>query len=104
MRLFGDDFQIKEGKSALNGFTRQFEVDGKDQISPKDFLVAVRPKVVGKLKENKQTKVKMVLICEMERTVMSTGEIIGDEAAFHSQIEINLEANESDIFNEMREP
>ena len=102
MSLFGEDFQIRKEKSALQDFTRQFVIDGQDGFSPKDFLVATKPKITEKLKENKQTKTKMILSCEMERAVMSTGEVIQDSAAFHSQIEINLEGNdENEIFNEM---
>ena len=98
------DFQIRKEKSALNNFTRQFVIDGKDGFSPKDFLIATKPKIIEKLKENKQTKTKMILFCDMERAVMSTGEVIQDEAAFHSQIEINLDAtDENEIFNEMKD-
>ena len=102
MSFFGEDFQIRKEKSALQDFTRQFIIDWKEGYSPKDFLGAVKLKVVGKLKENKQTKVKMILGCRMERAVMCTGEVVRDEAAFHSQIEENLEADdENEIFEEM---
>ena len=102
MSFFGEKFPIRKEKSALQDFTRQYVIDGKDGYSPKDFLSAVKPKVVEKLKENKQTKTKMILNCEMERTIMSSGEVIQDPAAFHSHIEINLEgSDENEMFYQM---
>ena len=98
----GEVFQIRKEKSALNNFTRQFVIDGEDNYSPKDFLNAAKPKIIGKLKENKQTKTKMILVCDMERADMSTGEVFQENAAFHSEIEENHEAtDENEIFKEM---
>ena len=85
-----------------NNFTRQFVIDGEDNYSPKDFLNVAKPKIIGKLKENKQTKTKMILVCDMERADMSTGEVFQENAAFHSEIEENHEAtDENEIFKEM---
>ena len=77
-------------------------IDGKDGYSPKDFLEKTKPKIIEKLKENRQTKTKMNLNCEMQRTVMSSGEVIQDPASFHSHIEINLEgSDENEMFYQM---
>ena len=79
-------------------------IDGKDGYSPKDFLEKTKPKIIEKLKENRQTKTKMILNCEMQRTVMSSGEVIQDPASFHSHIEVNLEgSDENEMFYEMTE-
>ena len=40
--------------------------------------------------ENKNTKMKMILICQMQKTDLTTGETIEVEADFHSDIEINI--------------
>ena len=47
---------------------------------------------------------KSVLRCVMERTVVTTGEVIEDEAAFHSGVEMNLEGDSSqEIWEKMIE-
>ena len=104
MSFFGEEFPIHREKSALKDFTRQYVIDGKDGYSPKYFLSAVKPKIIEKLRENRQTKTKMILNCEMQRTAMSSGEVIQDPASFHSHIEINLEgSDENEIFDDMTE-
>ena len=88
----------------MQDLTRQYVIDGKDGYSPKDFLEKTKPKIIEKLKENRQTKTKMILNCEMQRTVMSSGEVIQDPASFHSHIEVNLEgSDENEMFYEMTE-
>ena len=102
--FFWRRFSNPKRKSALNDFTRQYVIDGEEGYSPKDFLGAAKPKIVEKLKENKQTKTKLILTCDMERADIASGEVFQDESAFHSQIEENLEADdENEIFEEMRD-
>ena len=59
---------VKEGKSALKGFAKQFIIQGDDSISPQDFLRKARWHIIKLLQENPQTKVKCVLNCKMSRT------------------------------------
>ena len=59
--LWSFDFVVEEGKSALNGFARQFIIREDDSLSPQDFLRKVRKKVVDLMKNNPQTKVKLIL-------------------------------------------
>ena len=65
---------------------------GEEGFSPRDFLREVKPKVVELFEKNKQTKVKMVLSCLMNKTNVATGEEIVEIASFHSLVETNLEA------------
>ena len=39
----------------------------------------------------RQTKVKLILSCMMEKIDLKSGEVIAQEAAFHSKTEVNLE-------------
>ena len=55
-------------------------------------------------KDNCKTKVKMILKCNMERTNLQAGEVITQEASFHSMIKVNLEGTDLDeLYNEMIE-
>ena len=46
---------MKEGKSALKGFVKQYTIAGIEGFSPRDFLREVKPKVVELFEKNKQT-------------------------------------------------
>ena len=52
----------------------------------------------------RQTKVKLILSCMMEKDDLKIGEVIAKEAAFHSKTEVNLESTDSnDFFSKMKE-
>ena len=59
---------MKEGESALRKFARQFTIDGKSGFDPQTFLDAVRNLILKILRDNRKTKVKLILKCKMERT------------------------------------
>ena len=80
---------MEEEKSAFNGFARQFVIRGDDSLSPQDFLRKVRKKMVDLLKNNPQTKVKMILNCLLVKPNLTTGEEIEDPF-FHSNFQVNL--------------
>ena len=63
-------------------------IDGVDGYIPMSFLSAVRTEVTNLLLDSKQTKVKMVLYCKMERTDLSTGETAETTAPFASRIHL----------------
>ena len=62
------EFELKEGESALRKFVRQFTIDGKSGYDPQTFLEAVRNLVLQILRDNRKTKVKLILKCKMQRT------------------------------------
>ena len=67
----------------------------------KDFL-KLSEIVLKILKETKNTKVKMILNCKMQRTDLRTGEIIEVDAEFHSEIETNLKGkDENKLFDKI---
>ena len=80
-------FSLQKEKSALNSFANMC-IDGVDGYIPMSFLSAVRTEVTNLLLDSKQTKVKMVLYCKMERTDLSTGETAETTAPFASRIHL----------------
>ena len=98
------EFEVKEGESVLRRFARQFTIDGKSGYDPQTFLEAVKNLVLQILRDNRKTKVKLILKCKMQRTDLATGEIDEVDADFHSKIEENLErTNENELYAEMIE-
>ena len=95
-------FEVKKGESALKNFVREYIIDGKTGYDPQRFFEAVRNLVLNILKENKNTKVKMILNCKMQRTDLRTGEIVEVDAEFHSEIETNLKGkDENKLFDKI---
>jgi len=88
-------FVLRESKSAMNGFTKQYTADGRPGMDAVSFLKAVRPLVVDFLKRNRRIKVNLVLVCKMEKVSITTDEIIDeDNKFFGSTTEVNLEATD----------
>ena len=95
-------FEVKKGESALKNFVREYIIDGKTGYDPQRFFEAVRNLVLKILKENKNTKLKMILNCKMQRTDLRTGEIVEVDAEFHSEIETNLKGkDENKLFDKI---
>ena len=88
--LFEEKFEVRDGQSALRQFTREKIIDGKPGYDPKTFFQKTRNILIKFFQENKNTKMKMILICQMQKTDLTTGETIEVEADFHSDIEINI--------------
>ena len=97
-----EEFKLKEGKSALKNFVREYIIDGKPGYDPQNFFESVRSLILKILKENKNTKLKLILNCKMQRTDLRTGKIDEVVADFHSKIEINLGGtDENELLNDM---
>ena len=48
----------------------------------------------------RQTKVKLILSCMMEKVDLKSGEVIAKDAVFHSKTEVNLEStNSKELFS-----
>ena len=96
------EFKLKEGESALRRLVRQFTIDGKSGYDPQTFLEAERNLVLQILRDNRKTKVKLILKCKMQRTDLVTGKIDEVDVDFYSEIEENLEGtNENELYAEM---
>ena len=67
-------------------------ITSRDGYDPDSFMDAAKETVINLLENNRQTKVKLILKCIMERTEIKTGE----DAAFHSEQEVYLEGTDTD--------
>ena len=60
-------FRITESASALRGFARQFRIEGIPRHAPSEFLQKARRDIQNLMRENRRTRVRMILNCEMTR-------------------------------------
>ena len=95
-------FEVKEGESSLKNFVREYIIYGKPDYDPQKCFETIKSLILKILKENKNTKVKMILNCKMQKTDLVTGKTEEVDADFHSNIETNLEGDdEKKLLNEM---
>ena len=95
-------YELKESKSALRKFTMQYTIEGRVGYDPESFMADVKQSVINFLKNNRRTKVKLILRCNMEKNNISTGEVIVNKTSFHSKPEVNLEGTDvDDLYNTM---
>ena len=95
-------YELKESKSALRKFTMQYVIEGRAGYDPESFMTDVKRSVINFLRNNRRTKVKLILRCNMEKNNISTGEVITHKTAFSSKPEVNLEGTDvDDLYNTM---
>ena len=95
-------FEVIESNSALRNFARVYTIDGIEGFDARSFLDSVRENITRVLRENRETKVKLIFKCNMIREGPN-GEII-KPADFHSDNHINLDGtDEDDIYIIMTE-
>ena len=95
-------YELKESKSALRKFTMQYVIEGRAGYDPESFMADVKRPVINFLRNNRRTKVKLILRCNMEKNNISTGEVITHKTSFHSKPEVNLEGTDvDDLYNTM---
>ena len=89
---------MEEKQSSFKGFTNQFtlEPSGNVTFDPESFFTAVKQKALAKIQT--QTKVKIILRANMEKTDLKTGESLVEGHQFRTKIEIVLESTDK---NEM---
>ena len=88
-------FRVKESDSALKNFANVYTIDGKDGFDPQSFMDGARENMTGLLRNNRNTKVKLILKCYM----ISERDNLIREFPFHSEIEINVEGtDENEIY------
>ena len=84
-------FQPTQSKSALKNFAIQHEIKGLNGYEPESFLLNSKHPITNLMINTRQTKVKLILSCMMEKVDLKSGEVIIKEAAFHFKTEVNLE-------------
>ena len=93
-------FEVRETNSALRNFAKVYTIDVKLGFDPRSFLNGARENITRVLRNNRRTKVKLILRCYME--FERTNEIRA--YAFHSEIEVNLDGtDEKEIYDRMVE-
>ena len=91
-------FEVKESDSALRNFAKVYTIDGKVGFNPQSFMDGVRENMTELLRNNRNTKVKLILKCYM----ISEKKNLIKDFPFHSDIEVNVEGtDEDDIYNIM---
>ena len=96
-------FEVRESASALRNFARVHTINGREGIDVQPFFQSVRGTITRILRNNRRTKVKLVLICYMERPSI-LGETIIRPSNFSSYIEVNLDGtDENELYNTMIE-
>ena len=77
-----------------------YTINGIEGYDPRTFLFYARKNLTKILRNNRKTKVKLILRCDMYHTIKD----VITEFAFHSNIEVNLEGtDEDDIYVIMTE-
>ena len=93
-------FEFKESNSALRNFAKVYTIDVKLGYDAKSFLDGARENMTKVLRDNRNTKVKLILKCYIE--FLTTNEI--NPADFHSDIEVNLDGtDEKELYDTMVE-
>ena len=92
--------KIAETASALRGFTRQFRIEGIPRHAPRAFMQMARRDILKLMRENRQTRVRMILNCEMTRIELFSESTQILNTFFHSETVENLEGtDESAIYD-----
>ena len=87
-------FRITESASALRGFARQFRIEGIPRHAPREFLQKVKTEVLKLMRENRRTRVRMILNWEMTRKELFSESTQILNAFFHSDTVENLEGTD----------
>ena len=88
-------FEVKESDSALRKFVNVYTIDGKEGFDPQSFMDGAHENMTELLRNNRNTKVKLILKCYM----LSEKVNLIRDFPFHSNIEVNVEGNdENDIY------
>ena len=58
-------FEVRESNSALRGFAIVYTIDGIEGFDARSFLNSARENITRVLRENRETKVKLIFKCNM---------------------------------------
>jgi len=95
---------VEEKQSSFKGFTNQFTLEPSSNVTfdPESFLTAVKRKALAKIQT--QTKVKIILRANIEKTNLKTGQSLVGEHQFRSKNEIVLEStNKNELWSLLAE-
>ena len=96
-------FEVRESNSALRNFARVYTTNGIVGYDARSFLQDASQNITSVLRNNRNTKVKLIFKCIMERG-NTPEEMVVKPADFHSSIEVNLDGtDERDLYVTMTE-
>ena len=87
--------KIIKTKSALKKSVNQYEIEGDPNLTPDQFFKKNKKKIEQFLKNNKNTKVNFVLLCDMQQPLYDQKGFVGyreDEAHFRTKTKKVLES------------
>ena len=94
-------FIFREERSSLKKFTTVYVIDGTNVYEAREFLNEAREPITRILRANKQTKVKLLFTCNMEKEVLDFGTVV-DTFYFFSHDENNLwTTDENELYDRM---
>ena len=104
LRHRSSSFELVESESALEYFTTQYTIEGREGYGAKSYLLAVKPTILTFLSENHNIKLQLALKCRMSKKDLKTGEVIYCEPYFVSKVEINFQNSDvEDLYSKMIE-
>ena len=96
-------FKVEEGNSALKEFAKVYIIKDIKGYDARSFLLNAFQNMTRVLRDNRKTKVKLVLKCNMERG-NTPEEMEIKPADFHSNMEINVDGtDEKELYVTMTE-
>ena len=88
-------------KSGLNGFAKKYDIEATSSLLPKDFFKEKASLIKDFLRNNRNTKVKMILVCLVEKESLLTyeGKTVQNQSKIylHSRTYVNLEKRDVKI-------
>ena len=90
------DNGIKHKKSALQNFTDNYVIDGKPGLTPIHFFVEKVPQIKEFMRNHQNIKVRMIMVCNMEKKEPRERKIILHESKvyFNTETYDNLESTD----------
>ena len=85
-------------KSALANFAEKYIIEGIPGLLPIDYFKERAPQIKDFLRNHRNTKVRLLLVCEMEKQNIEKSSNNQDKAYFHSKTYINLEKTDVKVF------
>ena len=89
--------KITETASALRGFERQFRIEGIPRHAPREFMQMARRDILKLMRENRQTRVRVILNCEMTRKELFSESTQILNSYFNSETVENLEGTDESV-------
>ena len=88
----------------MKNFAIRYGIKGSNGYDPESFLLTSKQSITNLMINARQTKVKLILSCMMEKVDLKSDEVIAKETAFHSKTEVNLEITDcNEFFSKMIE-